>query len=52
MIADFLSAGAAELAEVPYIKAPHMIKKEARELLPAIHGIGRAIIKRFLRQVP
>jgi len=52
MIADFLSAGAAELAEVPYIKAPQMIMREARELLPGIHGVGRAIVKRFLRQIP
>ncbi len=52
MIADFLAAGASELAGVPYIKSPQAIKKEASELLPAIHGIGRAIIRRFLRQIP
>ncbi len=51
MIADFLSAGSAELAGVPYIKDPGIIMREARELLPAIHNHGRAIIRRFLRQI-
>ncbi len=52
MIAEFLSAGAAELARVPYIKDQRIIMKEAREFLPAIHGRGRAIVRRFLRQIP
>jgi len=52
MIADFLAAGVTELAGLPYIKDPQTIKQEARELLPAIHSVGRAILRRFLRQIP
>jgi len=51
MVRDFLAAGTEELAGAPYIKAPDTILEEARELLPAIHGHGRAIVKRFLRQI-
>jgi len=51
MIADFLKAGTDELAQVPYIKVPRVILEEARRLLPDIHGLGRTIIGRFLRQI-
>ncbi|MFQ5354181.1 MAG: type 1 glutamine amidotransferase [Thermodesulfobacteriota bacterium] len=51
MVRDFLLAGSDELRRAPYIKAPEVIMSEAREMLPAIHGIGRAIISRFLREV-
>ncbi|MFQ5428283.1 MAG: type 1 glutamine amidotransferase [Thermodesulfobacteriota bacterium] len=51
MVRDFLAAGSEELKGAPYIKAPEVILREASELLPAIHGHGRAIIGRFLRQI-
>lgn len=51
MVAEFLSEGREELAGAPYIKAAEVIMDEARELLPVIHGHGRTIISRFLRQV-
>ncbi len=51
MVREFLTAGEDELRGVPYIKSPEAIMEEAREVLPAINGLGRAIIKRFLRQI-
>jgi len=51
MVAAFLREGVDELRGAPDIKDPEVILKEARELLPGIHGLGRAIITRFLRQI-
>ncbi len=51
MVRGFLEAGEDELAGAPYIKSPEVILQEASSLLPTIHNHGRAIIKRFLRQV-
>jgi len=52
MVRGFLLAGAEELTGAPYIKAPSIILSEATGLLPSIHGLGRAIISRFLRRIP
>jgi len=51
MVREFLEAGSDELQGAPYIEAPEKIIEDARKLLPDIHGQGRAIIKRFLRNV-
>jgi len=51
MVRGFLAEGREELKGAPYIKPAEVIMSEARELLPAIHGQGRAIISRFLRQI-
>lgn len=51
MVREFLEAGSDELRSAPYIDAPEKIIEDAKKLLPEIHGRGRAIIKRFLRNV-
>ncbi len=51
MVSEFLAEGSSELEGAPYIKPAELILSEARELLPLIHGYGRTIISRFLRQI-
>ncbi len=51
MVSEFLLEGEEELRGAPYIKPAEVILSEAPELLPSIHGLGRAIISRFLRQI-
>ena len=51
MVREFLEAGSDELEGAPYIKAPEQIIEDARVLLPGIHCHGRAIIKRFFRNM-